>query len=111
MIVKREQERKEEKNKIDEKRQKHEISEKKENNGDKEKSETVKKDENQEERKIQSLFVREKEVKKVMLARKPMYLLMSHDYYLSSIASSLSLGVKRMYVQLQRRVRRRVRFR
>jgi len=40
--------------------------------------------------------VREKEVKKVMLARKPMYLLMSHDYYLSSIASSLSLGVEEL---------------
>ena len=38
----------------------------------KKKSETVKKDENQEERKIPSLFMREKEVKRVMLARQPM---------------------------------------
>ena len=43
-------------------------------------------------KKIQNLFMREKEMKRVMLARQPMYLLMSHDYYLSSIASSLPLG-------------------
>ena len=60
------------------------------------KSETEeKKDENQ-ERKIQSLFMREKEVKRVMLARQPMYLLMSHDYCLSSIASSFPLGVEEL---------------
>ena len=51
--------------------------------GDKKKSETEKKDENQ-ERKIQNLFMREKEVKRVMLARQPMYLLIPHDYCLSS---------------------------
>ena len=57
-------------------------------------SETVKKkDENQEERRIHSLFMRGKEMKRVMLARKPMYLLMPHDYCLSSIASSLPRGV------------------
>ena len=78
----------EEKNKIDEKRDKHERREKKEKSGDKRKSETVKKDENQEKRKIKRLFMREKEVKRVMLARQPMYLLMPHDYYLCSIASS-----------------------
>ena len=38
--------------------------------------------------KIQRLFIREKEVKKVMLTSQPMCLLMPHDYCLSSIASS-----------------------
>ena len=83
--------RKSEKNKIDEKRE-HERKEKKEKSGDKKNSETIKKDENQ-ERKMQTLFMRKKEVKRVMLARQPMYLLMLHDYCLSSIASSFSLGV------------------
>ena len=55
-----------------------------------------KKDENQEQRKKQSLFMREKEVKRVMLARQPMYLLMPHDYYLSSIASSFPPGVEEL---------------
>jgi len=60
-------------------------------------SETVKKkDENQEERRIHSLFMRGKEMKRVMLARKPMYLLMPHDYCLSSIASSLPIGVEEL---------------
>jgi len=59
------------------------------------KSETKKKDENQ-ERKIQTLFMREKEVKRVMLARQPMYLLMPHDYYLSSIVSFLPIGVEEL---------------
>ena len=59
------------------------------------KSKTAKKDENQ-ERKILSLFKREKQVKRVILAREPMYLLMSHDYCLSSIASSLPLGVEKL---------------
>jgi len=54
-----------------------------------------KKDENQ-EGKIQSLFMREKEVKKALLARKPMYLLMPHYYSLSSIASSFPLGVEEL---------------
>jgi len=54
-----------------------------------------KKDENQ-EREIQSLFMREKEVKKVMLARQPMYLLMPHDYCLSSIASTLPIDVEEL---------------
>ena len=40
--------------------------------------------------------MREKEVKRVLLARKPIYLLMSHDYYLSSIASSFPLGVEEL---------------
>ena len=40
--------------------------------------------------------MREKEVKRVMLARQPMYLLMSHDYCLSSIASSLPIGVEEL---------------
>ena len=40
--------------------------------------------------------MREKEVKRVMLARQPMYLLMSHDYCLSSIGSSLPLGVEEL---------------
>jgi len=61
----------------------------------KKKSETAKKDENQ-EREILSLFMREKEVKRVILARQPMYLLMPHDYCLSSIASSLPLGVEKL---------------
>ena len=38
------------------------------------KSETIKNNENQEERKIQSLFTREKEVKTMMLARQHMYI-------------------------------------
>ena len=57
------------------------------------KSETKKKDENQ-ERKIQNSFRREKEVKRVLLARQPMYLLMLHDYCMSSIACSLPIGVE-----------------
>ena len=40
--------------------------------------------------------MREKEVKRVMLARQPMYLLMPHDYCLSSIASSFPLGVEEL---------------
>jgi len=40
--------------------------------------------------------MREKKVKRVMLARQPMYLLMSHDYCLSSIASSLPIGVEEL---------------
>jgi len=40
--------------------------------------------------------MREKEVKRVMLARQPMYLLMSHDYCLSSTASSLPIGVEEL---------------
>ena len=40
--------------------------------------------------------MREKEVKIVMLARQPMYLLMSHDYCLSYISSSLPLGVEEL---------------
>ena len=92
-----EQERIEEKNKNDEKREKHERREKKEKSGDKKKiSETIKKDENQEDRKIQSLFMREKKVKRVMLARQPMYLLIPHDYYLSSIASSLPIALEEL---------------
>ena len=35
-------------------------------------------------------------MKRVILAREPMYLLMSHDYCLSSIASSLPLGVEKL---------------
>ena len=38
--------------------------------------------------------MREKEVKRVMLARQPMYLLMPRDYCLSSIDSSLPKGVE-----------------
>jgi len=38
--------------------------------------------------------MREKKVKKVMLARQPLYLLMPHDYCLSSIASSLPIGME-----------------
>ena len=41
--------------------------------------------------------MREKEVKRVMLARQPMYLLMPHDYHLSSIASSLLIGVEELF--------------
>jgi len=40
--------------------------------------------------------MREKKVKRVMLARQPMYLLMPHDYCLSSIASSLPIGVEEL---------------
>ena len=40
--------------------------------------------------------MREKEVKRVILARQPMYLLMPHDYFLSSIASSFPLGVEEL---------------
>ena len=40
--------------------------------------------------------MREKEVKRMMLARQPMYLLMFHDYCLSSITSSLPIGVKEL---------------
>ena len=50
------------------------------------KSETEKK--KNQEREIQSLFMREKKVKRVMLARQPTYLLMHHDYCLSSISIS-----------------------
>ena len=35
-------------------------------------------------------------MKRVTLARQPMYLLMHHDYYLSSIASSLPIGVEEL---------------
>jgi len=49
-----------------------------------------KKDENQ-ERKIQSLFMREKEVERVILARLPMYLLMPHDYCFYSIALPIGM--------------------
>ena len=59
------------------------------------KSETKKKDENQ-ERKIQNSFRREKEVKRVLLARQPMYLLTPHDYCLSSITSSFPLSVEEL---------------
>ena len=37
-----------------------------------------------------------KKVKRVMLARQPMYLLMPHDYCLSFIASSLPIGAKEL---------------
>ena len=40
--------------------------------------------------------MREKEAKRVMLVGQPMYLLMSHDYCLSSIASSLLIGVEEL---------------
>ena len=40
--------------------------------------------------------MREKKVKGVLLARQPIYLLMPHDYYLSSIASSFPLGVEEL---------------
>ena len=40
--------------------------------------------------------MREKDVKRVMLARQPMYLLMPHDYCFSSIASSLPIGVEEL---------------
>ena len=40
--------------------------------------------------------MRKKEVKRVMLARQPMYLLMPHDYCMSSIASSLPIGVEEL---------------
>ena len=69
------------------------MREKKEKSGDKKRSETIKKDKNHEERKIKSLFMREKEVKRVIL---PMYLLMLHDYCLSSISSSFPLGVEEL---------------
>ena len=35
-------------------------------------------------------------MKRVILARQPMYLLMPHDYFLSSIASSFPLGVEEL---------------
>ena len=35
-------------------------------------------------------------MKRVMLARQPMYLLMPHDYCLSSIASSLPIGAEEL---------------
>ena len=44
--------------------------------------------------------MREKKVKRVMLARQPMYLLIPHDYYLSSIASSLPIGVEELLKEL-----------
>ena len=44
--------------------------------------------------------MREKEVKRVVLARKPMYLLMPHDYYLSFIASSLPIGAEELLKKL-----------
>ena len=75
------------------KREKNEKREKKENSGDKKKGVKLKKKDENQERKMQTLFMRKKEVKRVMLARQPMYLLMLHDYCLSSIASSFSLGV------------------
>ena len=40
--------------------------------------------------------MREKEVKRVLLARQPIYLLMSHDHCLSSIASSFPLDVEEL---------------
>jgi len=40
--------------------------------------------------------MKEKEVKRVLLGRQPMYLLMSRDYCLSSIASFFPLGVKEL---------------
>ena len=40
--------------------------------------------------------MREKKVKRVMLARQPTYLLMHHDYCLSSIASSLPIGAEEL---------------
>jgi len=58
------------------------------------KSETEKK--KNQEREIQSLFMREKKVKRVMLDRQHMYLLMSHDYCLSSIASSLPIALEEL---------------
>ena len=75
--------------KIDEKREKHERREKKEKSRDKKRVKLKKKKDENQEREIQSLFMREKEVNRVMLARQPMYLPIPHDYCLSSIASSL----------------------
>ena len=45
--------------------------------------------------------MREKEVKRVMLARKPMYLLMPHDCCLSAIASYLPIGVEESLKELR----------
>ena len=90
MRVKGEQERKEEKKKkTDKKREKHERREKKE------KSEIVKKMKIK-RKKYRAFSCEKKEVKRVMLARKPMYLLMPHDYCLSSVASSFPLGVEEL---------------
>ena len=40
--------------------------------------------------------MREKEVKRVMLARQPMHLVLPHDYCLFSVASSFTLGVEEL---------------
>lgn len=40
--------------------------------------------------------MREKEAKRMLLTKKPMYLLMPHDYCLSSIASFFPLGAKKL---------------
>ena len=93
MRVKIEQERIEEKNKIDEKREKHERREKKEKSGDKKEWNWRKKRWKSREKNAELVHER-KDMKRVMLARQPMYLLMPHDYCLSSIASSLPIGVE-----------------